>query len=534
MRYVIGHKGARPVSPRGRGRSARSEQATGPPRRRDLRPVPPKRSKSRATGCWPCCADLKAQGKRVVGYGATSKSTTVTNYCGITPDLVEFISDTTPIKQGKFSPGQHIPVVPYESSGALSRLRAALRLEPRRGDHGQGAGVPRGRAAGSSSTCRTSHVESEVLPMIPCSNPRAQYLAHEGGDRRGDRTGARQGLVHPRRGGRGLRARVRRLRGARTPSAVGSGTDAFTWRSRACGIGPGDEVITVAHTAVATVAAIELAGATPVLVDIDPATLHDGPVAGSSAAITPTHQGHRRPCISTASPRTSSAISALAARHRLQLIEDCAQAHGAPSGGRRVGTLRRHRVLQLLPDEEPRRDRRRRHGRHQRRRAGRAHAACCASTAGPSATSARSGVQHAARRAAGRDPAREAAPARRRQRARAARSPGATTRALAGRRSRCRPPRPRRSTSSTCTWSAVRRRDAAAASARAGHRRADPLPGAGAPAARLRGHAAGRRRPARDRARRARGALACRCTPSSAKPKSGAVVAFSACVRGRE
>lgn len=55
---------------------------------------------------------FKAQGKRVVGYAATSKSTTVTNYCGITPDLVEFISDTTPIKQGKFSPGVHIPVRP--------------------------------------------------------------------------------------------------------------------------------------------------------------------------------------------------------------------------------------------------------------------------------------------------------------------------------------------------------------------------------------------------------------------------------------
>jgi methylation protein EvaC len=56
---------------------------------------------------------LRAQGKRVVGYGATSKSTTVTNYCGITPEHVEFISDTTPIKQGKLSPGAHIPVRPY-------------------------------------------------------------------------------------------------------------------------------------------------------------------------------------------------------------------------------------------------------------------------------------------------------------------------------------------------------------------------------------------------------------------------------------
>lgn len=57
---------------------------------------------------------LRFQGKRVVGYGATSKSTTVLNYCGITPDLLEFICDTTPIKQYKFSPGMHIPIVPHE------------------------------------------------------------------------------------------------------------------------------------------------------------------------------------------------------------------------------------------------------------------------------------------------------------------------------------------------------------------------------------------------------------------------------------
>jgi len=57
----------------------------------------------------------KEAGRRVVGYGATSKSTTILNYCGIGPDLIEFISDTTPIKQGKFTPGMHIPVKPYEA-----------------------------------------------------------------------------------------------------------------------------------------------------------------------------------------------------------------------------------------------------------------------------------------------------------------------------------------------------------------------------------------------------------------------------------
>lgn len=58
--------------------------------------------------------ELKRQGKRVVGYAATSKSTTVTNYCGLTPELIEYISDTTAVKQGKVSPGAHIPIRPYE------------------------------------------------------------------------------------------------------------------------------------------------------------------------------------------------------------------------------------------------------------------------------------------------------------------------------------------------------------------------------------------------------------------------------------
>ena len=59
-------------------------------------------------------SNLKEQGKKVVAYGATSKSTTVTNYFGITPSLIDSIYDTTPIKQNKFSPGAHIPVLPYE------------------------------------------------------------------------------------------------------------------------------------------------------------------------------------------------------------------------------------------------------------------------------------------------------------------------------------------------------------------------------------------------------------------------------------
>jgi len=59
-------------------------------------------------------SQLKNDGKKVVGYGATSKSTTVTNYFGISQELVECIYDNTPIKQNKFSPGVHIPILPYD------------------------------------------------------------------------------------------------------------------------------------------------------------------------------------------------------------------------------------------------------------------------------------------------------------------------------------------------------------------------------------------------------------------------------------
>lgn len=57
---------------------------------------------------------IKAEGGNIVGYAATAKSATVTNFCGIGPDFIDYICDTTPIKQGKFSPGAHIPVRPYQ------------------------------------------------------------------------------------------------------------------------------------------------------------------------------------------------------------------------------------------------------------------------------------------------------------------------------------------------------------------------------------------------------------------------------------
>ena len=113
MRYVIAHKGARPVSPAVAAQRAK-EDALGLHKPETYVALRRNIEKSR-DDLMALLRDLKKQGKRVVGYGATSKSTTVTAYCGITPDLVEFISDTTPIKQGKFSPGAHIPVRSYDA-----------------------------------------------------------------------------------------------------------------------------------------------------------------------------------------------------------------------------------------------------------------------------------------------------------------------------------------------------------------------------------------------------------------------------------
>src|ERR1700688_2808715 len=124
---------------------------------------------------------------------------------------------------------------------------------------------------------------------------------------------------------------------------TGSGTDAIELALRACGIGPGattpELVFTVSHTAVATVAAIERAGAVPVLVDIEPggftmdpaslaAALRDPP-PGRPAAILPVHL--------YGEPADLAPILELARRHGLRLIEDCAQSHGAAYRGRPAG-----------------------------------------------------------------------------------------------------------------------------------------------------------------------------------------------------
>jgi methylation protein EvaC len=112
MRYVIAKEGSRPVDPAVAEMMAR-ELSLGLTRQSTFGQLKGRIEESR-DHLTVLLKELKDTGKSVVGYGATSKSTTMTNYCGIGPDLIDFISDTTPTKQGKYSPGTHIPVLPYE------------------------------------------------------------------------------------------------------------------------------------------------------------------------------------------------------------------------------------------------------------------------------------------------------------------------------------------------------------------------------------------------------------------------------------
>ncbi|GMW00632.1 MAG: aminotransferase [Candidatus Hydrogenedentota bacterium] len=118
---------------------------------------------------------------------------------------------------------------------------------------------------------------------------------------------------------------------------VASGTDAIHLALRAAGVGPGDEVITVANTCVPTLCGITASGATPRLVDVDPETLTLDPnrleaaITPRTRAVVPVHlYGH--PC-------DMDPIVDIAAAHGLVVVEDCAQAHGSLYKGKKCGTF---------------------------------------------------------------------------------------------------------------------------------------------------------------------------------------------------
>ena len=173
--------------------------------------------------------------------------------------------------------------------------------------------------------------------MIVCANPKAQYLSCK------DEINAAISRVLDS-GWYILGKEVELFEeefsdfiGVRYGIGVGSGTEALNLALVACGIGQGDEVITVSHTAVATAVAISLSGATPVFVDIEPRYFTMDPdcirkaITSKTKAILPVHiYGH---------PADMDAIMQIAHEYGLKVIEDCAQAHGAKYKGKRVGSI---------------------------------------------------------------------------------------------------------------------------------------------------------------------------------------------------
>jgi dTDP-4-amino-4,6-dideoxygalactose transaminase len=129
--------------------------------------------------------------------------------------------------------------------------------------------------------------------------------------------------------------------------ALNSGTSALHLALLSAGIGPGDEVITTANTFLATAEAICYTGATPVFTDIDPATANlDPPLIESaitqrSKAVVPVHLYGR--------PADLDPILDIAERHRLVVIEDACQAHGARYCGKRVGSFGHAAVFSFYP-----------------------------------------------------------------------------------------------------------------------------------------------------------------------------------------
>src|ERR1700730_7336590 len=191
------------------------------------------------------------------------------------------------------------------------------------------------------ATCSDSMTSKDSPISIPQTDPRAGYLAQRAGIDAAIARVLNGGLYILGREVEAFEAAFAEFIGVAHAVGCASGTDAIELALRACGIGAGDLVFTVSHTAVATVAAIERAGATPVLVDVEPgrytmaprelSRVLQRPPPGRPAAILPVHIYGQSADL--------SALSEISRAHGLRLIEDCAQSHGALYCGRPTGSF---------------------------------------------------------------------------------------------------------------------------------------------------------------------------------------------------
>lgn len=201
---------------------------------------------------------------------------------------------------------------------------------------------------------KPSRVENRLT--IPQTDPRAGYLSHKAEIDAAISRVLDGGWYILGQEVAAFEAEFAAYLGVRHVVGVASGTDALEISLRACDIRPGDLVFTVSHTAVATVAAIERCGATPVLVDIDLATctmdggrleealktiIRGSSIGGRPKAIVPVHLYGQ--------PADMPAILDIAGRYGLMVVEDCAQAHGATLQGRKAGSWGRLAAFSFYP-----------------------------------------------------------------------------------------------------------------------------------------------------------------------------------------
>jgi dTDP-4-amino-4,6-dideoxygalactose transaminase len=172
---------------------------------------------------------------------------------------------------------------------------------------------------------------------ILCANPKAQYGARADEIKAAIQRVLQSGWYILGKETEAFEAEFAQYLGTYSAVGVGSGTEALYLALKCLGVGQGDEVVTVSHTAVATVAAIELAGARPVFADIDPVTYTMDPgsleamISRKTKAVIPVHLYGQ--------PADMKTIFRIARAHQLKIIEDCAQAHGAAIREKKVGTF---------------------------------------------------------------------------------------------------------------------------------------------------------------------------------------------------
>jgi len=181
------------------------------------------------------------------------------------------------------------------------------------------------------------------LPVIPQANPGAGYRALKAEIDAAVARALSSGWYVLGAELRAFEAEFAAWLGVSAVIGCGNGTDAIALALRGLGIGAGATVVTVSHTAVATVAAIEMTGATPLLIDIDPVHYTMDPEAlrgvleSSPAGLPPIRAVV--PVHLYGQPADLDRIVPLCREHGVALIEDCAQAHGARLHGQRVGTF---------------------------------------------------------------------------------------------------------------------------------------------------------------------------------------------------